>query len=396
MTKDNFHEKITLVLSFLILNNYLLLSLNFSLLLIKINFLIFLVTVLIFYSKNFFENPFLKIFFLFIIFICLGTPTFDWDPRSIWLFHAKRIFYDQSIFSVMDNYAGFSNNAYPNLAPAFASSLASLVGHWNEVFPKLSFALMFLPPLILTYVFLKDTQYLIFLSIVFFTIGKYLFNGWADGLVAVYFCLSAFLMYLLIVSNNNFFNKKILFYLIAFCFFVTLTLIKNEGIALLFILFATTFFIKLYKGELRKDISKLVFLSISFLPIVLWKLFCYSNEIGTYKYYNANMLLNLLARLDDLNNYKLILYFLLLNEKFLFSLLFFLISFWINRNKELLGFVSIVTISYIFILLFLYLATPDDLYFHLNSSAARVIKSLSFLVAFFGLYNLTNRKIKTV
>ena len=396
MTKDNFHEKITLVLSFLILNNYLLLSLNFSQLLIKINFLIFLVTVLIFYSKNFFENPFLKIFFLFIIFICLGTPTFDWDPRSIWLFHAKRIFYDQSIFSVMDNYAGFSNNAYPNLAPAFASSLASLVGHWNEVFPKLSFALMFLPPLILTYVFLKDTQYLIFLSIVFFTIGKYLFNGWADGLVAVYFCLSVFLMYLLIVSNNNFFNKKILFYLIAFCFFVTLTLIKNEGIALLFILFATTFFIKLYKGELKKDISKLVFLSISFLPIVLWKLFCYSNEIGTYKYYNANMLLNLLARLDDLNNYKLILYFLLLNEKFLFSLLFFLISFWINRNKELLGFVSFVAISYIFILLFLYLATPDDLYFHLNSSAARVIKSLSFLVAFFGLYNLTNRKIKTL
>ena len=396
MTKDNFHEKITLVLSFLILNNYLLLSLNFSLLLIKINFLIFLVTVLIFYSKNFFENPFLKIFFLFIIFICLGTPTFDWDPRSIWLFHAKRIFYDQSIFSVMDNYAGFSNNDYPNLAPAFASSLASLVGHWNEVFPKLSFALMFLPPLILTYVFLKDTQYLIFLSIVFFTIGKYLFNGWADGLVAVYFCLSAFLMYLLIVSNNNFFNKKILFYLIAFCFFVTLTLIKNEGIALLFILFATTFFIKLYKGELRKDISKLVFLSISFLPIILWKLFCYSKGVGNDHYYNANMLLNLLARLDDLNNYKLILYFLLLNEKFLFSLLFFLISFWINRNKELLGFVSIVAISYIFILLFLYLATPDDLYFHLNSSAARVIKSLSFLVAFFGLYNLTNRKIKTV
>jgi hypothetical protein len=396
MTKDNFHEKITLVLSFLILNNYLLLSLNFSLLLIKINFLIFLVTVLIFYSKNFFENPFLKIFFLFIIFICLGTPTFDWDPRSIWLFHAKRIFYDQSIFSVMDNYAGFSNNDYPNLAPAFASSLASLVGHWNEVFPKLSFALMFLPPLILTYVFLKDTQYLIFLSIVFFTIGKYLFNGWADGLVAVYFCLSAFLMYLLIVSNNNFFNKKILFYLIAFCFFVTLTLIKNEGIALLFILFATTFFIKLYKGELRKDISKLVLLSIAFLPIILWKLFCYSKGIGNHHYYNANMLLNLLARLDDLNNYKLILYFLLLNEKFLFSLLFFLISFWINRNKELLGFVSFVTISYIFILLFLYLATPDDLYFHLNSSAARVIKSLSFLVAFFGLYNLTNRKIKTV
>ena len=60
MTKDSFHEKIALILSFLILNNYLLLSLNFPQLLIKINFLIFLVTVFIFYSKNFLENPFLK------------------------------------------------------------------------------------------------------------------------------------------------------------------------------------------------------------------------------------------------------------------------------------------------------------------------------------------------
>ena len=393
MTKDNFHEKITLVLSFLILNNYLLLSLNFSLLLIKINFLIFLVTVLIFYSKNFFENPFLKIFFLFIIFISLGTPTFEWDARSIWLFHAKRIFYDQSIFSVMDNYAGFSRNDYPNLAPAFASSLAFLVGHWNEVFPKLSFSLMFLPPLILTYAFLKDTQYLIFLSIVFFTIGKFLFNGWTDGLVAIYFGLSAFLMYLLFFIDTNFFKNRLLFYLLAFCFFISLTLIKNEGIALLFILFATTFFIKLYKGELRKDISKLVFLSISFLPIVLWKLFCYSNEIGTYKYYNANMLLNLLARLDDLNNYKLISYFLFLNEKFLIALIFFIVSFWIKLDKELFSFILIVTVMYIFILFFIYLSTPFDFYWQLNSTAARVIRSLSFLLAFFGLYNLRNYKI---
>ena len=290
MTKKNFHEKIALVLSFLILNNYLLLSLNFPQLLIKINFLIFLVTVLIFYSKNFFENPFLKIFFLFFLFNCLGTPTFDWDPRSIWLFHAKRIFYDQSIFSIGDNYAAFSHNEYSSLAPAFASSLAFLVGHWNEVFPKLSFSLMFLPPLILTYAFLKDTQYLIFLSIVFFTIGKFLFNGWADGLLAIYFGLSAFLMYLLFIIDTNFFKNRLLFYLLAFCFFVTLTLIKNEGIALLFILFATTFIIKLYKGQLGKDISKLVFLSISFLPVIFWKFFCYSKGIGN-DYFNDNILL---------------------------------------------------------------------------------------------------------
>ena len=392
MTKKNFHEKIALVLSFLILNNYLLLSLNSPQLMIKINFLIFLLTVLIFYSKNFLENSFLKIFFLFIIFISLGTPTFEWDARSIWLFHAKRIFYDQSIFSIGDNYAAFSHNEYSSLAPAFASSLAFLVGHWNEVFPKLAFSLMFLPPLILTYAFLKDTQYLIFLSIVFFTIGKFLFNGWADGLVAIYFGLSAFLMYLLFFIDTNFFKNRLLFYLLAFCFFISLTLIKNEGIALLFILFATTFIIKLYKGQLGKDMSKLVFLSISFLPVIFWKFFCYSKGIGDY-YINTKILLNLLPRLDDLNNYKLISYFLFLNEKFLVALIFFIVSFWVHPNKELFSFVTIVTTMYIFILFFIYLSTPFDFYWQLDSSAARLIRSLSFLLAFFGLYNLKNYKI---
>ena len=392
MIKDNFHEKIALLLSFLILNNYLFLSLNFSQLLIKINFIIFLLIVLIFYFQNFLQNPYLKIFFLLIIFISLGVPASEWDPRSIWLFHAKRIFYDNSIFSIADNYASFSHNEYPTLVPAFASSLAVLVGHWNEVFPKLSFSLMFLPPLIFTYVFLKNTKYLIFLSIVFFTIGKFLFNGWADGLLAIYFGLSAFLMYLLFIIDTNFFKNRLLFYLLAFCFFVSLTLIKNEGIALLFILFTATFLIKLYKGELREAISKLVFLSISFLPIILWQLFCYSKGIGN-DYINTNTLLNLLPRLNDINNYKLISYFLFLNEKFLIALIFFLVSFWVKPNNELFSFVSIVIIMYIFILFFIYLSTPYDFYWQLNSTAARLIRSLSFLLAFFGLYNFRTYKI---
>ena len=161
---------------------------------------------------------------------------------------------------------------------------------------------------------------------------------------------------------------------------------------MLFILFITIFFIKLYKGELRKDISKLIFLYISFIPIILWNLFCYSKGIGN-DYINTNILLNLLPRLDDLNNYKLISYFLFLNEKFLIALIFFIVSFWVHPNKELFSFVSIVVIMYIFILFFIYFSTPFDFYWQLDSSAARVIRSLSFLLAFFGLYNLRNYKI---
>mgnify|MGYP000554241927 CR=1 FL=1 len=97
--------------------------------------------------------------------IVLGNPTYSWDAWAIWLFHAKRIFFDNSIFSIVDNYAPFSHNDYPSLVPAFASSVATLVGHWNEVLPKIAFPLMFLPPLVVTYVFFKNTNYLIFLSI---------------------------------------------------------------------------------------------------------------------------------------------------------------------------------------------------------------------------------------
>ena len=391
INKEKLPEKIALILSFLILNNLLFLSLSFPQLLVKINFLIFLITVLVFYFKNIFENSFLKISFLFIIFISLGTPAFEWDARSIYLFHAKRIFYDQSIFSIADNYAAFSHNEYPKLIPAFAATLASLVGHWNEVFPKLSFTLMFLPPLILMASFFKDARYLIYLFVVFFIIGKFLFNGWADGLVAFYFGSSAFLMYLIMFENNDHYKNRPIFYLLAFCFFISLTLIKNEGIAMLVVLFFATFLIKLYKGELRKDIGKLLLLSISFVPIILWKLFCYSEGIEN-DYINSSILTNLLPRLSDLGNYKLIAYFLLLNEKFLIALSFFLVSFWITKNNKIFSFVFIISVIYIFILFIIYLSTPYDFYWQLDSSASRIIRSVSFLLAFFGIYNLKDYK----
>ena len=393
MRIDNFHEKISLALSFFILNNYFLLSIGFSNILIKINFLFFLITILIFYFKNILENPFLKIFFFLIILICLGTPISEWDPRTTWFFHAKRIFFDQSIFSIADNYAPHSHNDYPTLAPAFAASFAILIGHWNEVFPKLSFLLMFLPPLILTYSFFNSTFYLVFLSIVFFTIGKFLFNGWVDGLLAVYFGLSAFLMNLLVLSNNYSFKKNPILYLIALCFFVSLTLIKNEGLVLLLILFVITFLIKLFKKDLKNNISTLTFLSFAFLPIFLWKFFVYSQSIS-HEVINSNILVNLTFRFADFSNYKIISYFLLLNEKFIITLIFFLLSFWVNRNTDILRFVLLVTFSYIFVLFFVYLSTPLDFYFQIDSTASRIMRTLSFLLAFFGLYNLSLMKTK--
>jgi len=244
--------------------------------------------------------------------------------------------------------------------------------------------------LILTYTFLRNTQYLIFLSIVFFTIGKFMFNGWLDGLVAIYFGLSAFLMYLLMINTDNFYKNKSLFYYIAFCFFVSLTLLKNEGVALLLILFVTTFLIKIFKGELKKDISRLIFLSFSFLPMILWKLFCYSKGLDDA---HINIDLNLSSKLYDLDSYKLIAYFMLLNEKFVICLAFFLLSFWINWNKEIFRFILIAVLMYILVLSFIFFTSPYGFYFQLDTAAVRLVRTLNFSLAFFGLYNLNNYRI---
>ena len=393
MTINSFYERTTLITSILILNNLILIAINIPNIFLKINLIIFFILLLFFYFIKPKENLYLKIFFILILLISLGTPTFEWDPRSIWLFHAKRIFYDGSIFSIVDNYASFSHNDYPNLVPALASSLATLVGHWNEVFPKIAFTLMFFPPLLISYIFFKDVKYLIFLCLVLFFIGKYLFTGWADGLVAVYFGLSSLLMYFLVIDENNPYRKNKIYYLIASCFFILLTLIKNEGFALLFILFISTFLVNFYKKKLNKNLKNLIYLSSCFIPILLWKYFCYSNGIGN-DYINTNIFTNLLPRISNYENYYLIFYYLLLNEKFLFALTFFLIVFWIKKDNELFIFVFLNAFIYITTLFLIFLSTPLDFYFQLDSTATRVIKTLSFLLAFFGLHNINITKQK--
>ena len=381
------YKKISLILSFLILNNYFLLFIYSSELLIKINLIIFFLTIFFFYFKEFKKNLYLKVFFIFLIILTLGTPATGWDPRSIYLFHAKRIFYDGSIISIIDNYASFSHNDYPNLAPAFASSLATLVGYWNEVFPKLSFTLMFFPPLIIFFTFMDEKKYIIFLSIVLFLIGNFIYTGWADGLLAVYFVTSAFLMYFLTIVNNVQFERNFSSYFLAIFFFIILTLIKNEGTVLLLLVFIATIIVNILNRKIKKNLLNILILLISFLPIISWKIFCYYNNLG-HEFIHNEILQNFILRSADFNNFIQIFYFLIFNEKFFISLIFFLASFLFFKNKDLLYFILIVLFLYLLILFYIYLSTPNDFYFQLNSTATRIIKPLSLFIGVFGLYNL--------
>ena len=64
--------------------------------------------------------------------------------KEFMVFKAKRIFIDESVISIKDNYAIFSHRL-SNMGPAFIAGLVKLIGFWNEIFPKIALTLMFIP-----------------------------------------------------------------------------------------------------------------------------------------------------------------------------------------------------------------------------------------------------------
>ena len=382
VTQEN---NILIILSTIILNYILFLS-SSLLILIKLNFILF-VFFTFYYFYKYEKNKFLILFLLVLIIIALGTPTDSWDARSIWLFKAKEFFYDHSIISIKNNYAEFSHNNYPSIAPAFAAGLSTLIGYWNEIYPKAGLTLMFIPPLIIISRFFDNNFFLISISIILFIIGKFLVNGELDGLVALYFVSSAIIIYNLKNLNNDIFYQC----LILIFFLIILSLLKAEGTLLLLCSFIGSMFIFYKKKYLCKNLIISFFVSI--IPVLIWNYFCIYNNIGNTNSNNIFNINDFTNRILYLKNYILIFEYLLLNEKFLFGLILFLVSTIYIKNKDILIYVSSISLIYILFLFIIYLSTPLDLEWHLNS-ANRIIKPIALFLSIFSLYSIFNKQHK--
>jgi len=377
------------ILALLILLNYLILFINYNEYVIKLIFSLYIFTILVFFvykPLNFFH---LKITLIILMIIILGNPTYSWDAWAIWLFHAKRIFFEQSIIAQLDEYAMWTHNDYPVIAPTFAASLATLVGGWNNIFPKLAFLLMYFPPLILSIKIFNVRYHLLFLILALFILNLHLINGYVDGLVAVYFSFSSYLVFDIFVNKQNSFY----YLLITFCFFVILSLLKNEGIVMVTILLSIMIIINISKKEMLQNYKKIIFLLFSLILILIWKINCINHNIKN-DIINYNVPNILTDRIFDYNSFKLIFKFLILDTKFILSIIFILIAFYFTKNKKIFYFSLLVGMSYIFSLFMVYLITPYDLTWHLSSSASRIIMSPVFLFSFFGLLQIYCMKEK--
>ena len=70
------------------------------------------------------------------------------------------------------------------------------------------------------------------------------------------------------------------------------------------------------------------------------------------------------------------------------------VQFYLNFNKRLFYLVSLLFLSYITLLLIVYFSSPYNFRYHLETSAHRVLESLTLLLGFFALYDLKVKFLK--
>lgn len=121
----------------------------------------------------------------------LFEPLMAWDARSIWFFHAKRIFYDGGLDLQSDWIKlayGFSHQEYPKLLPLLAAQFAYAAGFWNEYLPKASLLALLVPGVLgLLGAARSVGPGLVFLAAAFLlTGGDLMWNGMTDAYFALY------------------------------------------------------------------------------------------------------------------------------------------------------------------------------------------------------------------
>ena len=327
----------------------------------------------------------MKITIILLLLICLGSPTISWDARSIYLFSAKRLFYESNLYISLDNYFAVGMNAFPKLPATLSATFAQLIGAWNEVFPKSTNVIIIFPPILFLISSFKNKLFaLVWLFLMLLFSGKLLVNGLMDGIIALYFVASVLIVYK--IASEKYEKENKIFYLILFLFFSTLSLSKNEGIVIVLVILLSSFLIdRIYK----KKINHKLWLTtvVSLVPILFWKYLIIRNNIIT-EFIQYDPVSRIVTRITNVEDVLNIILYIIKNEKLIFSLIIF-IFFAYKRfeiNKKLIFFVLIIFLLYFSILIGSFLLTPKDLLWQLAASSTRVYIPLVLLLSYFSIF----------
>lgn len=332
--------------------------------------------------------PWTRLLLLALLAIALGTVTDTWDVRSIWMFHAKRIYLDADLYAQLDGYFGLSHNDYPVLVPALAASIAGMIGGWNEVAPKLAGMLLWIPALLVILELLPTVAArLLFLVAILMIDGAGLVDGMLDMPLALTATACAAAMQRLLDApapgaEDTRPRYPATLLLLPPLLLALMSVTKNEGTALaalLAVVFAAMAGAQRRVRELRLT---LVLAVVSFALAIAWALACRSR--GIVVDLGPGALSRLSSRLLSLDSHALIVGQLLASTPLLICALVATSGLAASPGQAR-RLPLVVAVSYLVLLYGVYLSTPHDLQWHLGSSAGRILHSVELLFLYAGL-----------
>lgn len=333
------------------------------------------------------QNALAVFFVLALCLIALATPSPAWDARSIWLFHGKRIFYDASLYVQLDNYAVWSHNDYPPFVPALMASVAHVIGHWNDVSPKVVVPLAMLPFLLVILARIPRLEWrMVFLLVLVTLGGNHLVDGYVDALLALAFVAVFLLINEITATSEPDFGQYLQLTVMA----ALLALVKNEGAALLLCAALTGFAGTLLRRR-RMKLAVVVSLAMAILPLLAWKLSVshagLSNDLA-----GSDLMGQITGRLRDIKSYWLLIDSLLFSLPTLILLPPLLLIAFVARRNSISLYVLPACASYVAVLIVVYMSTPNDLAWHLSTSADRTMLPVWLLATYSLLVDLTPKR----
>jgi hypothetical protein len=326
--------------------------------------------------------------FIWMLFLSLilFEPLTAFDARAIWFFHAKMIYFAGSFGASagwQDPAVNFSHVFYPNLIPGMAAQVAYLLGYWNEYIPKISLAYVLLPATLWLFTFARKSFAFLILILLFpFSLYTWIWYGYMDGYLALYFSIAMLLL------SRYAMNNETIDLVSGLTCLVLLLYVKTEGvlavIAGLVSILTIVFLIK-EKGwmNLRNAVFNwraLVATGIVLFPFLAWSIL--KRILGLTSYFqigNAQSLERMIARIND-HSLNLIAENTYLCMEGALLLLGLLYAVTIARKQPLPKMMWPALISaviFYFGLVAIYMLTPFDVAWQLSTSAGRTMLSVN-------------------
>lgn len=312
-----------------------------------------------------------------LVILSVGVPSDGWDARSIWLFHGKRIFVDASLYSQLDGYAGWSQNDYPSLVPMMMAGLARLAGGWNELLPKVSGTLLLLPALLVIALGFRQTSLLALFFVPLLMLGGvHLINGYMDALVAVYATASVVAVSGIVASGR----QTLLQYSVVYALLTAvLVLLKNEALVVAAAVFAAASLAFVVRQR-KLPMAMLSAFLLGLIPLLLWKWSVSSHNVVN-DLAASNVASQLRERLPNIFYSVFILEDLLLRLWVLLPLLVLVLM----RGSLKMTSVQVALLAasaYCAVLYVVYLSTPHDVRWHLQTSSSRTVMPLAMMIVY--------------